>query len=156
MVATHPGTGIGADAIARDLFDVLHALGLLEPTRRRPGDLKEVEYLALSLLHERGTVIVGELQKCLGVLPAQMSRIIRALEQRDRPLIVCRINTRDKRKIDVALTAAGAKALQDHVAARIVRIAEAFRDLPEECLEEISRFLDKLRDRLPRNHRAGD
>jgi hypothetical protein len=42
-------------------------------------------------------------------LPAQMSRIIRSLEARERPMIVCRINPQDKRKIDVCLTAAGEK-----------------------------------------------
>jgi CRISPR system Cascade subunit CasE len=50
-------------------------------------------------------MIVGDIQRLLGVLPAQMSRIIRSLENRDRPLIACHINPRDKRKVDVVMHA---------------------------------------------------
>jgi DNA-binding MarR family transcriptional regulator len=149
MVATHVGPGIGVDGIARELFEVLQTLGLAAAQpRRRPGDLKEIEYLTLQFLHDRRTMIVGDIQKLLGVLPAQMSRIIRSLEQRDRPLIDCQINSQDKRKIDVQLTAAGEKALQDYQAARITRIAASLRDLSEDMLEEVARLLDKLRARL--------
>ena len=52
--------------------------------RRRLGDLKEVEFLTLAILQANGTMIVGDIQRILGVLPAQMSRIIRSMEQRPR------------------------------------------------------------------------
>jgi DNA-binding MarR family transcriptional regulator len=148
MVATHPGPGIGIGAVAHELFDVLHRLGLAAPLRRRPGDLKEIEYITLTLLQGKGTMIVGDIQRLLGVLPAQMSRIIRSLEDRERPLIACHINTRDKRKVDVHLTAAGQKALQDYQANRIDCIAAALKDMPEDILEDIGRLLDRLRERL--------
>src|SRR5262245_23199711 len=106
------GTGERLEGIAQDLFDVFTRLGLSTPRgKRRLGDLKEIEFLTLSLLQANGTMIVGDIQRLLGVLPAQMSRIVRALEGRERPLIHCRINSRDKRKVDVALTAAGEKAM---------------------------------------------
>src|SRR5262249_27489479 len=118
MVAS--GTGVRIEEIARELFDIVTQIGLAALRGRRPGgDLKEVEFLALSLLQERGTLIVGEIQRQLGVLPAQMSRIIRSLEDRERPFIACRINPRDKRKIDVCLTDAGERALQDYQALRV-------------------------------------
>src|SRR5262249_35110792 len=117
MVATHPGPGVGIDELAHELFEVITSLGLaVPPPRRRPGDLKEIEYLTLTILHGKGTMIVGDIQRLLGVLPAQMSRIIRSLEDRERPLIACHINTRDKRKVDVQMTAAGDKALKDYQA----------------------------------------
>src|SRR3989442_15694279 len=98
------GTGYRAHDIAQDLFEVVTQICLSTLRgRRRAGDLKEVEFLTLSLLHDNGTMIVGDIQRLLGVLPAQMSRVIRSLENRDRPLIQCRINARDKRKIDVVL-----------------------------------------------------
>src|SRR5207249_2898522 len=107
----------------RDLFDVITQLCLASVRgRRRAGDLKEVEFLTLSILQDHGTMIVGEIQRQLGVLPAQMSRIIRSLEARERPLISCRINPRDKRKVDVCMTAAGEKALMEYQVARISRI----------------------------------
>src|SRR5437764_12107288 len=104
---------VRVDELAPKLFDVITQFCLTVPRhRRRSGDLKEVEFLTLSILRQHDTLIVGDIQRMLGVLPAQMSRIIRALEMRDQPLIACRINPQDKRKIDVALTPAGHAAHQ--------------------------------------------
>src|SRR5438270_14094499 len=128
MVAS--GTGVRLEETARDLFEVVTQLGLTALRgRRRSGDLKEVEFLTLAILQERGTMIVGDIQRLLGVLPAQMSRIIRALENRPQPLISCRINSRDKRKIDVCLTPFGEQALFDYQSARVRRIADCLRCL---------------------------
>jgi DNA-binding MarR family transcriptional regulator len=65
----------------------------------------------------------------LGVLPAQMSRIIRALENGDKPLIACRINSTDKRKIDVCLTVDGEKILVEYQNVRVARIGKLLSDL---------------------------
>src|SRR5262249_34709946 len=120
MVATTAGHRL--EAIARDLFEVITQVELSGlPNRRRLGDLKEIEFLTLSILESHGTMIVGDIQRLLGVLPAQMSRIIRALENRERPLIACRINPSDKRKIDVCLTPAGEKALEEYQGSRVGR-----------------------------------
>ena len=147
MVAS--GTGTKLDDLAHHLFDVVTRFCLNVPrSRRRSGDLKDIEFLTLSLLHQREPLIVGDIQRQLGVLPAQMSRIIRSLEDRERPLIACHINTRDKRKVDVQMTAAGDKALKDYQASRVDRIATALRDLPEEIHDDLNRLLDKLRVRL--------
>src|SRR3954454_660061 len=101
-VSMATGTGHRVEDIAHELFDVVTQICLSTLRgRRRSGDLKEVEFLSLSLLQANGTMIVGDIQRVLGILPAQMSRIIRSLENRDDPLIECRINPRDKRKIDV-------------------------------------------------------
>jgi DNA-binding MarR family transcriptional regulator len=146
MVAT--GTGRRMEELAQDLFEFITQLGLMVPRGRRPSaDLKEVEFLTLAILQAHGTMIVGDIQRLLGVLPAQMSRIIRALETRDPPLITCQINPRDKRKIDVQLTAAGEKALHDYQAAWVTRIRELLADLPEEDKDELGRLVEKLRDR---------
>src|SRR6266436_9780346 len=130
MVAS--GTGVRLEDTARDLFEVVTQLGLTALRgRRRTGDLKEVEFLTLAILAQHRTMIVGDIQRLLGVLPAQMSRIIRSLENRDRPLIACRINSRDKRKIDVCLTNSGEKALMDYRDASVSRIVEHLRHLSE-------------------------
>lgn len=152
MVSTTAGVRI--DEMALEVFEVLTHLGIVVPHgRRRPGDLKDIEYLTLAILQGRGTMIVGDIQRMLGVLPAQMSRIIRSLENRPQPMISCQINLRDKRKVDVGLTAPGAKALQDYQAAHIGRIIEALSDLPEEMQEDFHRLLDRLRSRLGSRHR---
>src|SRR5438045_4859216 len=131
MVAS--GTGVRLEETDRDLFEVVTQLGLTTLRgRRRASDLKEVEFLALAILHGRGTMIVGDIQRLLGVLPAQMSRIIRSLETRPQPLIACRINPRDKRKIDVQLTDAGEKALLEFQSVGVQRIADQLHDLSDD------------------------
>jgi DNA-binding MarR family transcriptional regulator len=149
MIAS--GTAVRLEEIGRDLFDVITQLCLTAVRgRRRPGDLKEIEFLTLSLLQDHGSMIVGDIQRQLGVLPAQMSRIIRSLEDRDRPLLSCRINPRDKRKVDVCITAAGEKALMDYQGSRVNRIVELLRDLPEEDQEDLNRLVVKLHDLVDR------
>ncbi len=143
MIAS--GTAVRLEEIGRDLFDVITQLCLAAVRgRRRAGDLKEVEFLTLSILQDHGTMIVGEIQRQLGVLPAQMSRIIRSLEARERPLISCRINPRDKRKVDVCMTAAGEKALMEYQDIRINRIVELLRELPEDDHDDLNRLVVKL------------
>ena len=138
-------TGQRLEDIAQDLFDIFTRLGLSTLRgRRRAGDLKEVEFLTLSLLQAHGTMIVGDIQRLLGVLPAQMSRIVRALESRERPLIQCRINARDKRKIDVELTANGEKALMDYQDKRVGRIVEQLSSITEDDQDDLIRALNKL------------
>jgi DNA-binding MarR family transcriptional regulator len=119
--------------------------------RRRAGDLKEIEFLTLSILQAHGTMIVGDIQRQLGVLPAQMSRIIRALEDRDRPLIGCHINSQDKRKINVGLTNAGEQALADYQSIRVGRLVELLRNLSDEDQEDLQRHLEKLSRVLERS-----
>ena len=145
MIAS--GTGISVEDLAHRLIEAVGQLGTPVPrARRRHGDLKEDEFLTLSILNQHETLIVGDIQRQLGVLPAQMSRIIRSLEDRDQPLIACRINPHDKRKIDVALTPAGVHAHQDHQAGRVQVIAGLLGRLPEEDLDDLQRLLDKVHE----------
>ncbi|MSQ94462.1 MAG: MarR family transcriptional regulator [Gemmataceae bacterium] len=131
--------------IAHELFQVVTQICLSTLRgRRRNGDLKEVEFLTLSLLQANGTLIVGDIQRVLGILPAQMSRVIRALENRERPLIQCRINSRDKRKIDVELTAQGEKTLVDYQGKRVGRIVEQLTNLSDDDQDDMIRTLNKL------------
>jgi DNA-binding MarR family transcriptional regulator len=140
-------TGIAnrVEDIAHELFQVVTQICLSTLRgRRRSGDLKEVEFLTLSLLQANGTLIVGDIQRVLGILPAQMSRVIRALENRERPLIQCRINSRDKRKIDVDLTVQGEKTLIDYQGKRVGRIVEQLSNLSDDDQDDLIRALNKL------------
>jgi DNA-binding MarR family transcriptional regulator len=154
MIAT--GVSHPVEQISQELFEVITQIFLAVPrSRPRAGDLKEIEFLTLSILQEHGTMNVGDIQRLLGVLPAQMSRIIRSLEARESPLIACQINPRDKRKIDVCMTAAGEKALQGYQAVRVNRIAQILRDLPEEEQEELTRLLHVLLEKVHSMEQAG-
>jgi DNA-binding MarR family transcriptional regulator len=139
--------------LARLVFDLITQFCLAMPRhRRRAGELKEIEFLTLSLLHQHGTLIVGDIQRHLGVLPAQMSRIIRSLESRERALIACQINPQDKRKIDVALTSSGEAAYQDYQSARVRGIARLVEKLPDEDLEDLNRLVERLQELMANNH----
>jgi DNA-binding MarR family transcriptional regulator len=147
MVAS--GAVLHIDELAHHLFDVVTQFCLAVPRgRRRSGDLKEIEFLTLSLLHQHEKLIVGDIQRQLGVLPAQMSRIIRALEAREQPLIACRINQHDKRKIDVMLTAAGKAAFQEYQSARVRTIAEVLAKLDDEDRADVQRLVARIHDVL--------
>lgn len=131
--------------LAHELFEVVTQICLSSLRgRRRYGEVKEIEFLTLSVLQAHGTMIVGDIQRLLAILPAQMSRIIRSLENRDHPLIECRINPRDKRKIDVVLTPHGEKALLDYQAARVAGLVEKLQALTEEDQEELLAVLTKV------------
>jgi MarR family transcriptional repressor of emrRAB len=149
-MVTTTGTG-RVEAMAHDLFEVITRLCLTVPRGRRKGDdLKEIEFYTLTLLQERGTMIVGDIQRVLGVLPAQMSRVIRSLETRAGPFITCRINPQDKRKIDVRMTEAGEKALVEYQAVRVRRIAELLGDLSEDDQSSLVHLLERVRGLLER------
>jgi DNA-binding MarR family transcriptional regulator len=142
-------TMVRVDELAQKLFDVITQFCLTIPRhRRRSGDLKEVEFLTLSILRQHNTLIVGDIQRMLGVLPAQMSRIIRALEMRDQPLIACRINLQDKRKIDVTITAAGQLAYNDYQTARVTSITHFLSKLSDDDLDNLQSLLARMRDLL--------
>jgi DNA-binding MarR family transcriptional regulator len=136
-----------ADRLSQEICDLVTELSLVTPRgRRRPGDLKETEYLTLALLHERGTMIVGDIQRVLNVLPAQMSRIVRSLESRDRPYIACRINPTDKRKVDVLLTNDGQKIFSDYRKHRVERILDIIRELDDDDQETLATLLERIRE----------
>src|SRR5215211_6749163 len=136
------GSELKLTELAQNLFDVVTRFCLAVPRgRRKSGELKEVEFLTLSILRQHETLIVGDIQRQLGVLPAQMSRIIRSLESRDAPLIVCRINPTDKRKIDVALTDDGRSAFQEYQNVRVRTIAGVLSRLSEDDRADLDRLL---------------
>jgi len=147
MVATSLGPRV--QEIAHDVFGFVRHVCLASPrVKRLMRKLRETDFLALTLLDERGTMIVGDIQRLLGVLPAQMSRIIRRLEaDRQNPLIACRINPHDKRKIDVSLTDAGAKALAEYESMRVERIAEMLNELGQGEQESLQQLLGKVMGR---------
>jgi DNA-binding MarR family transcriptional regulator len=119
-------------------------LGLPRARRRNSSDLKEMEFMTLAALHQHQTMIVGDIQRILGVLPAQMSRIIRSLESRSTPLVACQINPKDKRKIDVQLTPAGEQVLAEYVLPRVRAISDLLSHLNDEERESLGHLLDRL------------
>jgi DNA-binding MarR family transcriptional regulator len=89
-------------------------------------------------------MIVGDIQRLLGVLPAQTSRIVRSLESRNPPLIRCQINPQDKRKINVELTPAGEKQLERFASPRLKILTEMLSRLNDNEREQLAHLLDRL------------
>ena len=139
-------SGVGLDELAHRSFQFFTQLSLTLPLgrRRHADDLKELEFLTLAILRQHRTMIVGDIQRILGVLPAQMSRIIRSLEDRATPLIGCQINPHDKRKVDVHLTEAGERALAEYISPRVSALSELLARLSEDEREALALLLDKL------------
>ena len=78
--------------LALRIFDITKRTWLRSQREKLKGgcDLSESEFLALAAVD---SLSIGELRRHVGVLPAQMSRIIKAPEQRyDEKLVVSSIN----------------------------------------------------------------
>jgi len=117
---------------------------------RNETEITETEFLTLDLLaHSAEPLTVGDIQRHIGVLPAQMSRVIRSLENKgEQPLIACKINQSDKRKIDVELTDAGRKAHEEYRRIKLGSIERMLLDLSEEDRREFMRIIRKIRDSM--------
>jgi DNA-binding MarR family transcriptional regulator len=142
---------VALDELAHRAFQLFTHLSLTLPLgRRRDADtIKEMEFLTLAILQHRHTMIVGDIQRILGILPAQMSRIIRSLADRNPPLIACQINSHDKRKVDVHLTRAGEQTLADYVAPRVAALADLLARLSDDERESLSHLLARLQEPAP-------
>ncbi len=117
---------------------------------REPTEITETEFLTLDILnHAEEKLSVGDIQRRLGVLPAQMSRIIRALESKaDGPLVRCEINQSDKRKIDVSLTEKGARTYQAYRQMKLGSIQKLLLALSDQDRQEFMRILRLIREML--------
>ena len=133
--------------LARRIFAITVRTWIGSQREKMKGgyDLSESEFLALAALEGADCLSVGELRREVSVLPAQMSRIIKALEQRyDEKLVVCSINAKDKRKIDVAITATGRRAVEAYRRAKILATVDALRSLSDRDLSALLRILNKI------------
>ncbi|HVX84087.1 MAG TPA: hypothetical protein VH253_04660 [Phycisphaerae bacterium] len=138
------------ESMAEEIFS-LTVMGWREriASRQQGGpELSESQFLALdALVRSPDTLTVGEVQRSVGVLPAQMSRIIRSLEAGfDKPLIQCALNPTDKRKIDVTLTAEGKQTYEEYRGLRLAKSVEIFRKLSPEDRADFIRVCRKIRE----------
>ncbi len=137
--------------MAAEIFE-LTMLSILARARARSAanrdepHLTETEFLALDSLVKHGPMTVGDIQKTIGVLPAQMSRVIRALESKPGGSFVdCSINPDDRRRVDVTITAAGLAAREDYRNLRLTMTMEVLSGLRPEDRDEFIRILRTIR-----------
>lgn len=117
---------------------------------RHEAEITETEFLTLDfLLKNEGPLTVGDIQRHIGVLPAQMSRVIRSLESKgDDPLIACKINQSDKRKVNVEITEAGKAAHREYRRIKLASMEKMLTNLSEHDRGELMRLLRMLRDNI--------
>jgi len=135
------------DQMVEEMFELSKLIYMArsrQPTG--PDQLSETEFLTLDLLSKGGRLTIGEIQKSVGVVPAQMSRVVRALEEDGgRGLVECSINPKDRRRVDVVLTTAGARVHGIYRAARLGSMFEVLRVLAPEDRLEFMRMIRLLR-----------
>jgi DNA-binding MarR family transcriptional regulator len=142
-----PGTEETLDKMAAEVFE-LYRLVAVARTRRPaiPEDLSETEFLTLDTLAKEQPLTIGEVQKRVGVVPAQMSRIVRALEEQGgRGYVECSINPRDRRRIDITLTDAGREAYERFRHARLESMHASLGALKTEDRLHFMRCLRRIR-----------
>lgn len=117
-----------------------------------PEELTESEFITLDLLTGRESMTVGEIQKQMGIPPAQMSRIIRSLEDREGDALVkCSINEQDRRKVDVTLTEPGRKAHHRYREVRRSTALQFLQHLNQEDREVFMRILRSFRKEIDKH-----
>ena len=128
------------DELAEAIFKM--SMRTWRRTAKAISDLTESEFLALDCLASKSCT-VGEIIQSVQVLPAQMSRIVRRLEQ--AAYVTSDLNPDDKRKVDLSITSKGKKAYERFRKAKITPIVEALerltpkdREIFMSCLERMS------------------
>jgi DNA-binding MarR family transcriptional regulator len=136
------------ETLADEIFDLVRMVSALR-SRGGSEELSESEFVTLDQLSRATTLTVGEIQKQLGILPAQMSRILRALEGRSpKPYLECTINQSDRRKVDVRITDAGRKAYEQYRQARRSTSMQLLSRLDDDDRHAFMRILRTFRGEI--------
>jgi len=148
---------VAFEGMVAEIFDLMKVASAAR-ARVRSGkheEITETEFLALDTLVESESLTVGEIQKRIGVLPAQMSRIIRSLETKaGESFVECKINATDRRRIDVKLTPKGIKAHHAYRAARLSFVTAMLADLSPQDRQIFMSIIRTVRDGLRRRMNA--
>lgn len=133
--------------MAAEIFELYQLLAAARSRRAaNPEDLSEAEFVALDVMAREGSLTVGEIQRRIGVVPAQMSRIVRSLEENGgKGYITCCINPDDRRCIDLSMTPAGRKAYDAYRNARTKTMYEALSVLDPSDRLDFMRMLSQIR-----------
>jgi len=135
------------DQMASEIFDLYVMIAIARSRAPQgPDDLSEAEFLTLDVLSKDEPLTIGDVQRRIGVLPAQMSRIVRALEkQGGRGYVECKINPQDRRRVDIALTERGRSAREAYRNARLQSMYQILAILPPDDRVHFMRIMRLIR-----------
>jgi DNA-binding MarR family transcriptional regulator len=139
--------------MAEEVFDLMTLSWIAPDTHpeKDEWDLSEPEILTLEILTKCESMSVGDLQRRIGVAPSKMSRIIGRLEREAaQPLIQCKLNPDDRRKIDVSITDIGRRAHRDYRSAKLAGIIGVLAEMSDADRTEFMRLLGSIRQMLSR------
>jgi DNA-binding MarR family transcriptional regulator len=136
------------DQMAEEIFSLTLMNWRQRLASRHEAELSESQFLTLdTLVNSPAPITVGEIQRSISVLPAQMSRIIRSLETGfEKPLIRCELNQTDKRKIDVTLTPEGNRLYSEFRGARLAKTVDTLQHLTDKDRQEFVRICRQIRE----------
>jgi len=142
-----PETKATLDSMADEMYELYKVIAAARSRQTGgPDDLSETEFLTLDLLTKEEPLTIGEVQRRVGVVPAQMSRIVRALEQQGgKGYIECKINPMDRRRIDLFITDIGHKAHDTYRAARLRTMYRVLEALDSRDRIEFMRMMNVIR-----------
>ena len=142
-----PHTQKTLDLMAAEIFELYRLIALARSRQPAgPDDLAETEFLTLDLLSREQPLTIGNVQKQIGVVPAQMSRIVRALEEQGgKGYVQCQINVQDRRRIDISLTPAGKEAYEKYRTNRLSSMYAILEVLPPDDRLHFMRILEQIR-----------
>ncbi len=143
-----PGSQQTLDRMAEEIFELYRLIAIARSRQpSRAQDLSEGEFLALDALAKQSSLTIGEVQKCIGVVPAQMSRIVRSLEmQRGKGFLKCGINQQDRRRVDMSLTEEGLQAYKDYRTNRLASMYAVLEALDPDDRMDFMRMLRCIRE----------
>ncbi len=135
------------DRMANEIFELYQLIAAYRSRQPSgPDDLSETEFLTLDVLSKEEPMTIGKVQKRVGVVAAQMSRIVRALEEQGgRGYVECKINADDRRRVDVCLTSAGREAYSKYRTARLSSMYKILSILPPSDRVNFMRILGQIR-----------
>jgi len=140
----------GRDELNTMAAEIFELIKLASTARQRAGAnapevLTEAEFLTLDALTQHETLTVGDVQKRIGVVPAQMSRIIRSLENKSGDAYVtCSINPDDRRRVDVRIAPKGREAYQAYRALRLGFATEILRAMEPDDRRRFMGYLQQI------------
>lgn len=109
---------------------------------QKTTQLTESEFLALDYLAGAGTATVGAVKDHIRVLAAQMSRLVRSLE--DAGFVTCELNSADRRRVNLTITKTGRKAHEKYREAKLAPIVQALERLTADEREQFMTFVEKM------------
>ena len=149
--STDPASPTDFRSLAREFFQA--ACARPAPMSSRFDGVNRGEIATLSYLRARGDMTPSEISGCKGISTARVANILASLEKKG---LVKRIqDTRDRRKIIVRITEAGARLADQKYEELLDDLEQMMRGLGEKDAREFLRLTRQANAVLAVNHTKG-